>query len=164
MAIAGGGHKSSMSSCRFTLGSMLLFALRRNPSWHSSPAKSLHSLAICVVQIHQQGGYGCSSYAAYSCCTEGLSLQGDEDDHVNHALATDNLIGNGADELRLQTLANDGQLDKALAMLSHLVAPPSDASYLSLLKACSRIKSLNQAKQVHDHIGQHRSQLTGLLG
>lgn len=69
-----------------------------------------------------------------------------------------------SDELRLQTLANEGQLDEALALLFRFATSPSDTSYLALLKACTTIKSLKHAKQVHEHIGQHRSQLSGLLG
>ncbi|MCO5560263.1 hypothetical protein L7F22_013874 [Adiantum nelumboides] len=69
-----------------------------------------------------------------------------------------------SDELRLQNLANDGQLDEALTLLLRFATFPSDSCYLSFLKACSRVKSLHRAKQLHDHIGQHRSELSGLLG
>ncbi|KAI5085061.1 hypothetical protein GOP47_0001230 [Adiantum capillus-veneris] len=69
-----------------------------------------------------------------------------------------------SDELRLQSLANEAQLDEALTLLFRFATSPSDACYLSLLKACSRIKSLKHAKQLHQHIGDHRSHLSGLLG
>ena len=79
----------------------------------------------------------------------------------------------------LQALCRKGQVDEAIQILYSLPKPPSDASYLSLLRAChhhshhtslreKRIKThlLQQAKRVKTHIYLHGRPrpLVGLLG
>lgn len=65
---------------------------------------------------------------------------------------------------RLQTLCKEGQLDRALDVLSHMHTALPSSIYMTLLKACIRRKALAQAKQVHVHLAQFSPNLTSLLG
>lgn len=56
------------------------------------------------------------------------------------------------------------QLDMALDALFHLHSPQPSKTYLSLLQACNKFKSLSQAKRVHAHINLHGALLTSFLG
>lgn len=68
------------------------------------------------------------------------------------------------EELLVQTLCDEGQLQKAMSLLSSLHAPLSSITYIALLKACNKKKSLLYVKQVHSHLAVHQTSLTGLLG
>eukprot|EP00250_Pteridium_aquilinum_P004607 c14815_g1_i2 orf=195-2444(-) len=69
-----------------------------------------------------------------------------------------------SEELLLQTLCDEGRLQSAMSLLSSMHAPPSNNTYMALLKACIKNKALHYAKQVHSHLSLHCTSLTGLLG
>eukprot|EP00250_Pteridium_aquilinum_P017094 c23452_g1_i2 orf=146-1054(+) len=68
---------------------------------------------------------------------------------------------------QILTLCQNGLLDQALHVLSlkdPSSSPPSHQTYMSLLKACNKKKSLLHAKLIHAHLAQHNISLTGSLG
>lgn len=65
------------------------------------------------------------------------------------------------------SLCQHGLLDQALRALSlkDPSSPPlSHHTYISVLKLCSKRKSLLHAQQLHSHLAQHQVSLTGSLG
>eukprot|EP00250_Pteridium_aquilinum_P035376 c9282_g1_i1 orf=40-873(+) len=68
------------------------------------------------------------------------------------------------EEAALQTLCSKGQLDTAINALFRLIRPPSTDTFVSLLKACLKQKSLPHAKQIHAYITHQLIPLRGFLG
>eukprot|EP00250_Pteridium_aquilinum_P021109 c25026_g4_i1 orf=531-3017(-) len=64
----------------------------------------------------------------------------------------------------IQTLCRNGRLEVALNALSHMFTVPSYNTYLSLLQACTKQRSLAHLKHVHAHLASHRLELTTFLG
>ncbi|MCO5599711.1 hypothetical protein L7F22_053816 [Adiantum nelumboides] len=66
--------------------------------------------------------------------------------------------------LIIQTFCNEGHLDKAMDVLRHMPKCATNDAYRSLLKLCTKTKSLTYVKVVCAHLVQHRLELTGFLG
>eukprot|EP00250_Pteridium_aquilinum_P016135 c22959_g5_i1 orf=71-2851(+) len=77
-----------------------------------------------------------------------------------------NESGHGATfDDRLQSLCEQGHLDMAIEVLFDMSSsPPSTSSYLSLLNACIKSRSLTHVKSVKAHITLHKVALRGMLG
>lgn len=64
----------------------------------------------------------------------------------------------------VRNLSDHDQLDRVLDVLSSMETVPSIAMYRSLLKACSRKKSLAYAYRLQDHMAAHGFDISQLLG
>ncbi|KAI5071720.1 hypothetical protein GOP47_0013971 [Adiantum capillus-veneris] len=64
----------------------------------------------------------------------------------------------------IQSLCNEGYLDKAMDVLRHMPKSATTDAYLSLLKLCTKRKSLAHVKVICAHLVKHRPELTGFLG
>lgn len=64
----------------------------------------------------------------------------------------------------IQSLCDEGHVDKAIDVLSEVEGPLSDTVYLSLLKACNKSKSLSHVKGVHFHLARHKAKPSNLVG
>lgn len=64
----------------------------------------------------------------------------------------------------IQSLCEQGHLDRAMNVLLDMESAPSDDVYLSLLKACNKSKALSHVKCVHLHLTQHDTNFSSLLG
>eukprot|EP00250_Pteridium_aquilinum_P002183 c12380_g2_i1 orf=107-919(+) len=67
-------------------------------------------------------------------------------------------------EKHIQILCSYGDLDSAVGALSCVHVPASTDTYLALLKACNRCKSLAHLTSVRAHLAHHYTELNGFLG
>lgn len=67
-------------------------------------------------------------------------------------------------ELLLQSMCSSGHLHTALDTLSDIHTPLSTPTYLALLKACIRGKSLSLIKHTRSHLAHYKVPITGFLG
>eukprot|EP00250_Pteridium_aquilinum_P019583 c24490_g15_i1 orf=40-1221(+) len=124
------------------------------------PAYARDVVAVDVDGKHYHGNDDSLMFASEACC-HGLL-------HESLSLCPlrrqQNSLEGKHGESSLRLLCEDGQLDKALVILYSMRSPVSTGTYLSLLKACIKKRSLFHTKQVHAHLVQHRIELSGILG
>ena len=86
-----------------------------------------------------------------------------QDQQVCSSISTSSCASHDSEGI-IQSLCHQGEVDKAMDMLSDMHSPPHDNTYIALLRACYRSKGISHAKRVLNLMKKHYTSVSGLVG